>query len=353
MIEFVTSLFRAKIDTESLMQLCRRSSTSLRAGVDARSNWAREAANAHGWARRPMETIHGAVSRGQSFADALQQTGEYFPQLFRELAAVGEQTGYLAEVFDQLASHYEHQLALKRAFRSAIAWPVIQFIIALLVVGLLIWIGAVLPKQANGQPIDILGFGLVGEHGLIVYGSFLAAVACAGLILYRQISRGVWWGDRAQQIAMRIPKIGGALQSLALAHLCWSLRMTLDTDMPVKRALELSFSATRNAYYTRHLPDVLLRIRQGQPIADTLASTNIFPRDFLNAVTVGEQSGRLPETLEVLSDEYQDQARRATRTLTMAAGALVWLLVAGVIIMLIFRIAGMYIGAIKDAEKGL
>ncbi len=150
---------------------------------------------------------------------------------------------------------------------------------------------------------------------------------------------------------MRIPKIGGALESLALAHFCWSLRMTLDTEMPVKRALELAFSSTRNAHYTERLPEVLTRIRRGQSIAETLTSAEVFRGDFLNAVAVGEQSGQLPETLGVLSEQYQDDARRATRMLTMAAGGLVWAMVAGVIIMLIFRIAGMYIGAINDAAK--
>jgi len=37
--------------------------------------------------------------------------------------------------------------------------------------------------------------------------------------------------------------------------------------------------------------------------------------------------------------------------LTMVAGFVVWLLVAGLIILMIFRIAGFYVGTINDALK--
>lgn len=343
---------QSRIVQQHLVDLCFRTATSLRAGVDARTSWKREADHAPQSAAAPIRLISDAVNRGETLTEALRETGEFFPQMFRELVEVGEQTGHLPEVFEQLGSHYQHRIDLQRSFRSAITWPVIQLCLALCVVALLIWFAGFMAPRNRGKPVDLLGLGLAGEEGLTIYGVFLASVAIAGFILYRQIRRGALWTGPAQILAMEIPKIGAALQSLCLSRFCWSLRLTLDTAMPVQRALQLAFSATHNAYYTRRLDDVLLRVRNGQEITETLDTTSVFPRDLLNALSVGEQTGRMPETLAVLSESYQQEARRATRVLTQAAGYLVWAMVAGLIIMMIFRLASFYTGMINDAAAG-
>lgn len=72
---------------------------------------------------------------------------------------VGEKTGRLDEVFIRLAEHYDHVLDLQRTFLQGIAWPMVQLIAALGVIGLLIWIMGILPEGIDGKPIDILGLG--------------------------------------------------------------------------------------------------------------------------------------------------------------------------------------------------
>jgi type II secretory pathway component PulF len=78
----------------------------------------------------------------------------------------------------------------------------------------------------------------------------------------------------------------------------------------------------------------------------------VFPRDFLEAVEVGEQTGQLSETLATLSDHYQEEGREAVRMLTRIAGGMIWLMVTGLIVLLIFRLFMFYLGVLNDALKG-
>ena len=64
---------------------------------------------------------------------------------------------------------------------------------------------------------------------------------------------------------------------------------------------------------------------------------------------MGERAGRLPESMAILSQQYQEQARRSMVTLTVLAGFAVWALVAVIIIAMIFRLAFFYIGILNDA----
>ncbi len=315
---------------------------------------AARAQNARGAARRPLEHINQAVQRGQSLVDALPGTGRYFPPLFHEMVAVGEQTGHLDLVLKRLAEHYQHQLNMKKEFRRAISGPVLQLTFALFVVGLIIWIMGLIAGMAGhgGKPLDLLGLGLFGTDGVIKYVTFLACVAAVGWFAWRQIKRGALWGEWIQEAAMRIPKVGRGLEVLALSRFCWSLQLTLNTEMSLRKALSLAFASTLNAHFSRHAGDVLQRIRDGNELTETLSSTGVFPGDFIDAVNVGEQTGQLFETMGVLSEHYQEEGRDAIRALAKVASGTVWLLVVGLIVMIIFRIAMVYVGIINDAANG-
>lgn len=343
-------LFSSRIGLRELAQLCRRLSTGLEAGVDIRRVWARERGGYVSPAlRRQLDCVVEAINRGESVSDALAETGSYFPRLFLELTEVGEHTGKLAEVLRRLADHYDHQLRLRQAFMAAITWPILQLIAALAVIGLVIYITAFLPPMPNGKPLDILGFGLVGGQGVLVYLMLIGFVVAGIAITVQAIRRGMVWTRPIQLALTRVPGLGKPIETLALAQFSWTMYVTLESGMDLLRALPLCLRATGNARYTDHTTDVLQEIRAGSEITHALADTKAFPSMFLDSVRVGEESGRLPETLALVSEQYQDQAKRAMAALTVIGGFLVWALVAGLIIMVIFRVASVYLGILDDA----
>ena len=208
--------------------------------------------------RAQLEKVREAVGGGFSLQDALARTDNFFPRFFHEMVAVGEQTGHAAEIFRHLAEHYDHQVRLKRAFLQSITWPMVQLAAALGIVGLVIWVtGFINGRDKFGKPIDILGFGLIGTPGLLVYLAVLATIAVAGMALYQATRRGMFWTGPVERGVLRIPVLGQALRTLALARLAWSLHLTYGVGMDLQRALELSLRSTQNRYYTDHCEEVV------------------------------------------------------------------------------------------------
>jgi type II secretory pathway component PulF len=214
---------------------------------------------------------------------------------------------------------------------------------AVVVVGFLIWIMGVI-----GKGIDPLGFGLVGNTGLMWYGAFVGGVAVLFLVLLQAVRRGLFWAGPIQRGVLRLPVLGKALQTVALARMAWALHLTLNTEMDVRRALRLSLRATRNARYTDQAKVIEAEITAGHTIHEALLGAGCFPVDFLDAVAVGEQSGELVESMGRLSKLYHDQARVALAALNVVAGFGVYAAVAVVIIWLIFRLAGFYFGTLNE-----
>lgn len=341
----------SRVGDKDLAGLCRRLATSLEAGIDMRKIWQREAETRRpGPLRGRLEQISDAVAAGHTLTDAVHETRDFFPTLFREMLEVGEETGNLAEIFLHLADHYDHQILMRRVFLASIAWPMIQLVAAVMIIGFFIWILGVL-TPAGSTPFDVLGLGVTGTKGAILWFFLVGCVTVAIFLLYLAMQRGLFWTGPLQKLLLNIPVLGGALQTLALSRLAWSLHLTLETSLDMRKSLRLSLRSTRNARYTDHCEQIVADVVAGQEICEVLARTGAYPQDFLDSLEVGERSGRLPETMKILSKQYEDKARRALAVLTTVAGFLVWALVAAIIIVLIFRVAMMYVNTIYDAMK--
>jgi type II secretory pathway component PulF len=338
----------ARISTKTLASLCRRVAIALEAGIDERKIWQRECERARGRLAGAVGQISEAVSAGNPASAGLAATGSYFPPLFHELVKLGEHTGKSATVFRHLADHYDHRLKLRRAFLAGITWPAIQLTAAVVIVGFLIWILGVISSRIGEQPYDVLGLGLQGTKGLIIYivivGAALSA-ACGGYLLLRS---GAVWTRPVQVMVMKLPGIGNNLRTLTLSRLAWTLGLSLEAGMDVRKALPFALRSTRNHYFAQHAPAVQAEIERGREVFVAVAGTGAFPPDFLDTIQVGEQSGRLDEAMLRLAEQYQDRARAALTALTTLAGFAVWAVVALLIIAIIMSIVGSYANFIQD-----
>ena len=89
-------------------------------------------------------------------------------------------------------------------------------------------------------------------------------------------------------------------------------------------------------------------IRSGNEVAETLATIDLFPVSFIESTAVGETSGTLPETMERLAGEYQENGELAlNRALTVLTSA-VWVCVALLIMFVIFRIFSSYVSMLNS-----
>jgi type II secretory pathway component PulF len=340
-----------RISAKDLGELSHRLAVETDAGIDIRRTWKREAESARGRTRGDFQHVSEAVNRGETLSAALSGTGRLFPPLFREIVDVGEKTGTLGRVFHRLSAHYRKIVEMRRLFLMAIAWPMIQLVLAILVVGLMIWILGFIAQRNHGEPIDILGFGLVGNRGLLIYTNFIVAVGLciAGIVIAFQ--RGALWIRPIQHFAMKLPGLGGSLEKLALARLTWALHLTMNVEMDMRQLVPLVLRATGNDYYIQHSNEATRLVASGHPLHEAFAATGAFPSEFIDALEVAEESGAVVESMERLSKRYEEESESALKVLTVFAGVAVWLIVMGLIILMIFRIAGFYIGTINEAIK--
>ncbi len=304
-------------------------------------------------ARQILENVHDDLRKGSDLATALREHGTYFPELLVDMVSVAEQTGSLPEVLAGLAAHYENLERVKRMFLGAIAWPVIQLIAAVFIIaGMILVLGWVSQSQPGQTSFDPLGFGLKGELGALIWLTYCFGTAIAVGVTYFLLVRGFRQASFVHGAMLKIPVVGHCMRSFAIARFAWAYALTQQAGMEIKPSLEAAFKATGNGAFAAASPMVVAMVMEGEEFVDAVAATGLFPREFLEMVRVGESSGTVPETLQRLSPQFEDQARRSLAALTMMLGGAVWTMVAAMIIFLIFRLAMFYVNMINNAANG-
>lgn len=348
-------MFSTRIGTRRLAQYCRRVGTSLEAGVEVRRVMQRELERASWGERASMQRISQAVAGGQNMTDAFTAVDGFFPPMVRGMVQVGEEAGKLDQAFLRLADHFERQLSLRRIFLAGIIWPVIQFVAAVFIIGFLIWImgwiGEMATKQ-GGKPVDILGLGLMGTRGLMIYIAIVSGLGIAGVLVYKAATAGLRWFTPLQRFLLALPVLGNSLRTLALARIAWTLAVTTNTSMDAIRAVTLALRNSQSLVYASQVDHVAGVIRKGRPISEALRSAGGYPSEFLDTLEVGEETGSVSESMERLSRLYEERAKAALAALTVLAGFVVWGLVALIIAAAILRLGLFYTNMLTDLANG-
>jgi type II secretory pathway component PulF len=333
-------LFSQQLSLDSLVGLCRVLRHNLDAGLSLRDVFRQQAERGTAAVRPVAQRIREKLERGRSLEEALHKETAAFPPLFLSMARVGEETGHLPEVFAELESYYTMQLQLQGRFRAQSLLPLVQLVLAFLIIGLLIFVLGAIASSRGAAPPRVFGF--AGTAGAV---AFLAA--CFGTMALVYIGfKKLKQVSAFDAVFLRLPALGPCLQALVLSRFSLALHLTLDSALNIGKALRLSLEATGSGVFQAQADRIAKQLQAGGDLTVALTETRLFPNDFLNIVAVAEEGGRLPEVMKQQAAYYHEEAQRRMKVLTRMLSLSVWLIYAGIMIAAIFHLAGIYLGAL-------
>jgi type II secretory pathway component PulF len=345
-------MFFGQMGIAGAAAFCRRMGIGLRAGVDLLRLL--DAESRHGSSRQQqmIAEVLEAVKQGEPISEAMAARSVFFPRLMVALTRVGESTGKLEQTFLTLADHYDQQVSLRRRFLKSIAWPLIQLPIGLGVISWMIYLMGVLTPVGGGEMADMLGFGLRGSSGVLIFWAYIACVAAILWSLYYGFRKNLGGVQNLLPLFYLVPKLGPAVQTITLSRFTRTLALSLGAGLDPIRSVKLSLNSTDSDYYSGggKIFETAVRDR-GETLAEGLRATDLFPEDFLHLVDVAELSGTESESIEHLAGQYEERAKMAVTTLSGIATGVIWLAVAGVMIYLILRLAMNVFGAYDLASQ--
>ncbi len=336
-------MFARRLPPAALVALCRSLRHQLGVGLPIARVLRQEAERGPRSVRALAGRLLAAVEAGQGLGEAIAREADVLPPLFVAMAQLGDETGHFPEILGELERYYQLETQLRRRLRSQSFLPVAQFVLAVLIVAGLIFILGVL--AGTGRPL-LTFLGLGGAAGAMAFLGTVVGALLGVVLLWKGVAR---WGRQravAERLLLRLPFVGPCLEALALGRFALALQLTLDSGLPIARALRLSLRATGNAAYAAAADGVARVLKGGQSLYEALALSGRFSEEFLHIVGTAEEAGRVPEVMRQQAEHYHEEAGRRLRGLMQAAAMGLWLVYAAFMVWMIFRIAGVYLGAL-------
>jgi type IV pilus assembly protein PilC len=284
-----------------------------------------------------LEDVAARVKTGQELSAAFEaQSG--FPLMYTTTILAGERSGNLPEVLYRYVGFQKVALALRKKLIGSLIYPTV---LLTLVCALLIFMFTVVVPQfaqlydqlGNKLPtltLVLLSFGKWMQH-TILYQVLIAAAA--GYTLYRFfLTEG--GKDFADSVRVRLPVFGRIWLKYQVALFARTLSTLLTGGLPLVPSLETAARSISSRRVSRAIVASIVTVREGKSLADSLAKTGVFPGLATEMITVGEQTGALPQMLNSLSEFFEeDVATALAAALALIEPAI--LIVMGVVVVFI------------------
>jgi general secretion pathway protein F len=304
------------LNRENIALVLRELATMLTAGqdVDRALRFIVETApNKH--VRRIMDTVRAKVRGGSPLHVAMAEPPANFPRLHVGLIRAGESGGTLGDTLARLADMMERERSLVRTVKSALIYPAILTVAA--IVSVLLLIGYVLPQfeplfRETGAQMPTL------PRLLLSFGDFvrtawpyLAIAALVLVLLIPRILRQRRIRFAVDRLLLRLPVAGSLLRESNAARFCRMLGTLVGNGVPLISALGAIQQTIANLAVSDAIDAAIASAKSGAGLARTLEEKRIFPVRATHLLRLGEENAQLAP-MALKAAEIQEERSRQT-----------------------------------------
>src|SRR2546425_1382713 len=168
--------------------------------------------------RNTINKLADGVQSGSTFSEALAQYPSIFNDLYVNMVKAGEVGGVLELVLGRLAEFQEKAAKIKNKVVAAMVYPIIVMTMAIAIMGfLLVFIvptfEAIFHDMLGDKPLPTITLFVIGvsnfvkNHGLVLLGLLIAAVAAYKLIARTRAGRSI-----IDRFKLRVPLFGDLIR---------------------------------------------------------------------------------------------------------------------------------------------
>jgi type IV pilus assembly protein PilC len=269
---------------------------------------------------RTLGEVRAAVEAGQSLSAAMAKHPKVFPPLVINMVRAGEVGGFLDKVLLQIAANFEAEVKLRGKIKSAMTYPVVVFVMAVLaVIGMLLFIVPIFAKMFAdlGGTLPVPTQILVHlSDGLRLFAPALLVVLIAASVLWGRIRHQERVRRVVDPMKLRMPVFGPLFQKVAISRFSRNLGTMMSSGVPILQSLEIVGETAGNVVLRDAAVAVQESVRRGESLAGPLAQHSVFPPMVVQMLAVGEDTGAIDTMLQKVSDFYDAEVEATTEALT-------------------------------------
>lgn len=303
------------LDFTTQLAVMVRAGISLRVSIDGISKHVENAK-----LKEILISIKEDLEAGCTFSDAISKYPKLFSPLYVNMVRASELSGSFGHMLDRIAKIITRQLETKKLIVGASIYPAVIGGLATVVTIFLLTF--VLPRFAGvfAGKEDILPWPttfLMALSAWMVAYWWLVPIAMgfigAVVVLFSKTERGLCILDT---LKLKFPVVRKMLRALYITRSLQTFGELVNAGVPMVNSLEVTGNIAGNRKYHELWGNVAEGVKQGRRINETLEGTVLLPMPVIQMIAAGEESGKLGDVLEEISEYYDRVLRDAVKTFT-------------------------------------
>lgn len=299
-----------------------------------------------------LEDVSNRVKTGDSLSEAFEaQAG--FPVMYTTTLLAGERSGNLQEVLERYVNFQKVSLTFRKKLVASLIYPAL---LMTLVVGLMIFLLAVVVPQfavlydqmgskLPGMTMSLLAFGKWLNHNFL----WILLIGAGVGFAFHRFSMTERGKDLVDGFRVGMPVAGKIWLKYQVALFARTLSTLLTGGLPLVPSLETAARSISSRRVSKAVISSITTVREGKSLAESLTSTGVFPDLAAEMITVGEQTGALPQMLNSVAEFFEeDVATALSASLALIEPAI--LIVMGVVV--VFILISLYLPIFSLGQAG-
>jgi type IV pilus assembly protein PilC len=286
--------------------------------------------------KKALLAISGEVQQGTNLSDAMRKHPDCFDTLYVSMVQAGEVGGVLDEVLNRLAKLLEDMARLKNQIKSAMAYPTVVGILAILVFFamtiFLIPVFAAIFKDLGTELPPLTQFMVDLSEILRSWKIIIPIAIVIGAVI------GIRWYYKTPMgrvqidgFKLKMPLFGDLNQKSAVARFCRIFGTLTRSGVPILNSLDIVRDTSGNQVIANAVESAKYEIQQGGMISLALQREQVFPLMAIQMISIGEETGELDAMLMKVADFYEDEVEQAVKALTSIIEPIMMVVLAGMV----------------------
>jgi type IV pilus assembly protein PilC len=256
--------------------------------------------------RDVLNDVCARVQSGESYSEALQKHPKVFNRLYVSMISAGEKGGMIAEIMARLATYLENTERLRKKVKTALMYPTAVTVVALgITTFLLIKVIPVFKDVYSGfgaklpGPTQVLmDISDLVRHWFILLAILAGAAIWSWFSFIKTKSGQEFWDAKR----IKLPIFGAIAHKICLARFTRTLASLIRSGVPILEVLQIVSQTVGNVIMEKAIKTAMGDIERGEGISVALGKNPIFPSMIIRMLSAGEQTGKIDEMLERVSN---------------------------------------------------
>ncbi|MBQ7360283.1 MAG: type II secretion system F family protein [Lachnospiraceae bacterium] len=265
-----------------------------------------------------LQTIYDTLLETGSFYQAVESCG-LFPTYMLRMTDIGEKTGTLDEVMQQLTIHYEREDSISVSIRNAITYPMIMA--GMMIVVIVVLLVKVMPifnqvfvqlgTEMTGFSRTLMDIGNIINRYSVVFIALLVVVV--GIIIYGCKTKS--GQNLFHKIGYKIPFVRTIFENTAACRFASGLSLTLKSGIDTTQSLHLAGSLNSDPFFQQKLDLCFAKIEEGMDYYEAMHQCGIFSGVYARMISLGARTGTMDQVMDNVASLYQEEVDRRINNL--------------------------------------